>query len=133
MSEENVEIVRLWWTGFNEHRIPPLDLCDEQIEIGILRDFPVQGPYHGHEGVRRYAHHMFEVIDDPRVELEEIIDAGEGKTIVTVQRALGRMRHTRLKANFRWAAVWTVRAGKVVQAQGYRTKAEALEAAGLSE
>jgi ketosteroid isomerase-like protein len=133
MSRENVEIVRRWWTGFNEDRMPPLDLCDQRIEIGILSEFPVQGPYHGHQGVRRYVHDMFEVIDEPRVELDEIIDSEEGETVVTVQRALGRMRHTQLKADFRWAAVWTVRAGKIVHAQGYRTKAAALEAAGLSE
>ena len=71
-------------------------------------------------GVHRYAQQTFEVIDEPRVELEEIIDAEDGETIVTVQRALGRARHTRLKVDFPWAAVWTVRGGKVVCAQGYR-------------
>jgi ketosteroid isomerase-like protein len=101
MAPENPEVVRLWWAGFNEHGMPPLDLCDERIEIGIIAAFPVQGPYPGHEGVRRYVHHMFEVIDEPRVEVEEIIDAEDGETIVSVQRALGRMRHTRLKVDFR--------------------------------
>ena len=33
MSEENMEVVRDWWDGFNEHGMPSLQLCDEQIEI----------------------------------------------------------------------------------------------------
>jgi ketosteroid isomerase-like protein len=78
-------------------------------------------------------HDVFDVIDEPRVVLDEIIDAEDGETIVTVQRALGRARHTRLKVDFPWAAVWTVRGGKVVRAQGYASKAEALEAVGLRQ
>jgi ketosteroid isomerase-like protein len=89
--------------------MPPLGLCDERSEIGMLAEFPVQGPYHGPEGVRRYVRHIFEVIDESGVELDEIIDFEDGETIVTVQRALGRARHTQLKVDFPWAAVWTIR------------------------
>jgi hypothetical protein len=32
-----------------------------------------------------------------------------------------------------WAAIWTVRGGKLLKAQGYLNRADALEAAGLSE
>jgi ketosteroid isomerase-like protein len=32
-----------------------------------------------------------------------------------------------------WAAIWTVRGGKLLKAQGYLNRAEALEAAGLSQ
>jgi hypothetical protein len=43
MSEENVEIVRRWWEGFNEDGMPPLSLCDDKIEINNPPDFPVRG------------------------------------------------------------------------------------------
>ena len=43
MSEENVEVVRRWWKGFNEDGMPPLALCDEEIEIAMPPDFPVRG------------------------------------------------------------------------------------------
>ena len=51
MSEENVEIVRRWWEGFNEDGMPPLALCDEEIEIHNPPDFPVRGFFQGHDGV----------------------------------------------------------------------------------
>lgn len=41
VSDENLEVVRRWWASFNEHGIPSLDLCDEQIEIRNPPDFPL--------------------------------------------------------------------------------------------
>ena len=38
-----------------------------------------------------------------------------------------------MKSNVQWATKWTIRDGKVLRAYGYLTRAEALEAAGLSE
>ena len=133
MSRETVEVVGLWFAGFNEEGMPTLDVCDESIEIGNVPEFPVQGPYHGHEGVRRWVSDLFDVLEEARLELDEAIDAEDGETVVTVQRVLARTRHTRLPITFRWAAVWTIRAGKVVHLQGYVGKTRALKAVGLSE
>ena len=66
-------------------------------------------------------------------ELEEVIDVGDGATVISVQRVQGRTRHMKLDTDLRWAAVWTFRAGKVLHAQGYMHRREALEAVGLSE
>ncbi len=68
---------------------------------------------------------------DDRVEVEEALDGGDGETVVTVQRVRGQSSHTGLELDLRWAAVWTVRAGKVVRIQGYAGKRTALQAAGL--
>ena len=134
MSSENVEIVRRLWEGFERDPGPSLlNLCDEEIEIRNPPEFPVQGPYHGHDGVRQWAREVWEVIDDLRFEVDEIIEAGDGETVVTVQRTLGRMRQTQLRSDFQWAAVWTIRDGKALRAQGYLSRAEALAAAGLGE
>ena len=54
MSQENLEIVRRWWQGFNNDGMPPLSLCDEEIELDNGRDFPVGGVFQGPEGVRRW-------------------------------------------------------------------------------
>ena len=134
MSRENVEIVRRWWDGFNVTGMPPLSLCDERIEIRMPADFPVRGAFHGHQGVRDWRDQVFEVVDDASVEAEEIIDVNDdGETVVMLLRARGTARHTGIEVDFPWAAIWTIRAGKLVLAQGYLSRDEALEAVGLSE
>ena len=134
MSRENVEIVRRRWEGFNEDGMPPLALCDEEIEIRMPPDFPVRGLFHGHDGVRRWRDQVFEVFDDPRVETDDIVDVhGDGRTVLMLLRATGAAKYTGIEVDHEWGAVWTIRDGKVLHAQGYLNRAGALEAAGLSE
>ena len=134
MSQENVEVVRRWWDGFNNTGMPPLSLCDERIEIRNPHDFPVRGPFHGHQGVRDWRDQVFEIFDDVAIEAEEIIDVtDDGETVVMLLRARGTAHQSGIDIDFPWAAVWTIRDGKLLLAQGYLTRAEALEAAGLSE
>ena len=134
MSEENVEVVRRWWKGFNDDGMPPLSLCDEQIEIRMPPDFPVRGHFLGHEGVRRWREQVFEIAEDARVEPEEIVDVhDDGETVLMLLRATGTASYSGIKLDIEWAAIWTIRGGKLLRAQGYLNRADALEAAGLSE
>jgi ketosteroid isomerase-like protein len=147
MSQENVEIVRSLWAGLERDPGVPwpparrdeldrqlrLDLCDEQMEIRNPAAFPVADEYHGHDGVRQWATEVWEVFSELHHELEELIEAEDGETVVSVQRTQGRMRHSGLDVDLPWAAVWTLKNGKALRAHGYMTKAEALEAAGLRE
>jgi ketosteroid isomerase-like protein len=134
MSQENVEVMRRLWTGLEEDPdMSWLGLCDEEIEIRNPDQFPVRGPYRGHDGVRQWATEVWEVVDQLHHEIEEIVEAPDGETLVSVQRTQGTMRHTQLPSNIRWATVWTIRNGKVLRAHGYLSKAEALEAVGLPE
>ena len=131
MAGEHLEVVRGWMAGFDRDGLPPLELCEEGIEIVNAEGFMVQGVYHGHRGVGEWVNQAFDVIEDRRVELRDTIDAGDGETVVTTQRIYGRSGHTGLDISLRWAARWTVRQGKVARVQGYLRKREALEAAGL--
>lgn len=133
MSGENLEVVRRWWEGFNQDGMPSLDLCDEQIEITNPPEFPVRGSFHGHEGVRQWRDQVFEVMDELEVEAEKLIDVGDGETVVMLLRLRGVASHTRIEFDEPWAAVWRIRNGKLVHAQGYVDRGKALEAAGLSE
>jgi ketosteroid isomerase-like protein len=133
MSEENVEIVRRWWAGFNEDGMPPLSLCDERIEIRNPPDFPIRGAFEGHDGVRRWREQVFEVAENARVEPEEIVDVhGDGETVLMMLRATGTTS-LEFELELEWAAIWTIRDGKVLRAQGYLDRAEARRAAGLPE
>lgn len=134
MSQEHVEIVRRCWAGLEEDPPNvPLQFFDEQVELRNPPEFPVRGPFCGHDGVRQWATEIWEVVADLHHEIEEIIEAADGETVVSVQRTQGRMTHTQLATNLRWAAVWTFKDGKVVRGQGYMRRDDALEAAGLSE
>jgi ketosteroid isomerase-like protein len=134
MSQENVELVRRWWAEFNEDGMPPLALCDEQIEIRNPADFPVRGPFQGHDGVRRWREQVFEIAEDARVEPEEIVDVhDDGEIVLMLLRATGTASYTGMKLDYEWAAIWTIRDGKLLRAQGYLDRADALEAAGLLE
>ena len=134
MSEENVEIVRRWWAGFNEDGMPPLSLCDDEIEIRNPPDFPVRGLFRGHEGVRSWRDQVFDIFDKARVEPEDIVDVhGDGETVLMLLRASGTASYTGIEVDVEWAAIWTIRDGKVLRAQGYLDRAEALEAAGQSK
>ncbi len=132
MPLENAEMVRRWWEGFNEDGMPPLELCDEEIEIRNPSDFPVRGPFSGHDGVRAWRDQVFEVLENARVEPDEIMDVpGDGTAVLMLLRATGTAGHTGIPVDFEWAAVWTLRKGRLLRAQGYLDRAEALKAAGL--
>jgi ketosteroid isomerase-like protein len=134
MSEENVEIVRRLWADLETENLEAsIHLLDEGVEIWNAPQFPVTGPYRGHDGVRQWAAEQWEVLSGLHHEIEEIIEAPDGETLVSVQRTQGRMRHTDMKTNVQWATTWTIRDGKVLRAYGYLTRAEALETAGLRE
>ena len=131
MSEENLEVVRRWWKGFHENGMPPLDLCDAQVEISNPPAFPVRGTYRGHDGVRQWRTDAFDVIDELEVETEKLIDVGDGETVVMLLRLRGVASHTRIPIDETWAAVWTIRNGKLLRAQGYISRREAMRAVGL--
>ncbi len=93
MSRENVEIVRGWFARLSAGDPAP-DLCDPAIEIRNWAESPVPGPYHGHEGVRKW----FRGVNDPDIGLEmqffelvEVVEVDEER-VVTIQRATGRGR-----------------------------------------
>ena len=147
MSRGNVEIVRLMWAGLERNAGMPwpptdpeeldrrlrLDLCDQRIEIRTPPEFPVGTVFHGHDGVRQWGVEVWEVFDGLHNELVELIEAGDGETVVSVQRTQARMRHTGLEVDLPWAVVWTIQDGRVMRAIGYMGRKQALEAAGLSQ
>jgi ketosteroid isomerase-like protein len=62
---------------------------------------------------------------------EELIDAGEQVISVVTRHARGRASGVEVERPF--ALLWTLREGKVIRVVWFLDRAEALEAAGLSE
>ena len=131
MGSHAVEVVRRWYDRLMAGD-PGVELCHPEIEIRNWEEMPTPGPYHGHDGVRRWWSDVTDDdIGDLRVfDVDEIADAGEDRVVV-VQRITGRARHTGLDLGGAWGCVITVRDGLIASAIGYAHPRDAKRAAGL--
>jgi ketosteroid isomerase-like protein len=133
MSQENMEIVRQAWAAYDRGGLDAIaefwhpDISWRAAE-GALDDV---GVIHGPDGMRRYYREWDETFDAMRVEVEELVDAGD--QVVAVVRGFGRMKDSDAEVDIRYAMVSSFRDGKIVRGREYWTREEALEAAGLSE
>ena len=125
--------MRQWWDSFNRTGMPSLDLCDTRIEVANPPNFPLSGSSHGPEGVRQWRDDVFEIVDGAHIEVEKLFDGGDGETVAMFLRFQGAASYRGIRFDEPWAAIWIIRDGKVVHAQGYTSRHKALEAAGLSE
>ena len=108
------------------------DLYDPRVELDASRmGVGDLGSYHGHEGLRKLFGGFHEVWGKIEYDYEELIDAGEHVVAVVRRHARGRASGVGVQAPL--ALLWTVREDKVIRVVWFRTREEALEAAGLSE
>jgi ketosteroid isomerase-like protein len=138
MSQGNVEIVRSWYMQLPVMNSEALDffyehVWDPAIDWRAMAGAPDDlGPIEGRDAMRRYLEEGLELFEDVALEPEEIIDGGEDRVIV-VLRFTGRARLSGVETELRFAILYVLRDGRVVQGREYATKEESLEAAGLSE
>ena len=128
MSQENVEIVKRAFEFFSRGELP-FEVCDPEIRIDNIPESPIPGPYHGHEGLRRWWEDITDGIQGLRIELDEVIDLGDDRVLAMVRTFGGEL----IEQLPTWAVLHWVRNGLVVRTAGYLRKEQALEAAGLSE
>jgi ketosteroid isomerase-like protein len=69
---------------------------------------------------------------EARLEVEEVIASGEGCVVMTLRLA-GQGAKSGAPLELRWQSVFWLREGRVTRTNGYGSRREALEAAGLSE
>ena len=130
MSQENVEIVRrVYEAAASRNSEAVFALYDPEVELDSSR--LGLGVYRGHEGLRSLFREWHEAWGSIEYSYEELIDAGEAVIAVVTRHARGRASGVETKQPF--TLVWTVRGGKVVRVAWFLTRAEALEAAELSE
>ncbi len=133
MSQENVEIIRRcneFWENRDESLI--VELIDPDVVWDLSRNVFNSGIHVGHGGLRRVVEQVDAMWEGFRIEPDEFSDGGE--YVVCEVRATGLGRQSGVETEGRGFQVWQIRDGKVVRMTiGYRERAEALEAAGLSE
>jgi ketosteroid isomerase-like protein len=132
MSQENVEVVRRSLDAFQRGDFDAaMEALDPRVEYDLTH-FPDGKVYLGHDGVREAFRIWLGTWEDYRQEIDEVIDLGEDEVVV-VLREFGRGKGSGIEVERPTAGVWTLRDGKAVRIRFYAGKAEALEAAGLSE
>jgi ketosteroid isomerase-like protein len=89
------------------------------------------GHHHGHAGYRESWRKLLEAFEDLTWEPEELIDARNG--LISVTRWSGHGAGSGVPVNHLMFQVYTLRNGLVVKQEDFADRAEALEAAGLSE
>jgi ketosteroid isomerase-like protein len=134
MSEENVEVVRQAWEAFwaRKDNETALALYDPEVQIDLTA-VPHIGQsevYFGLEGVQEWIRDLLASFGGMKSEVEEWIDAGE--RVIAIIHIYGRGKRSGVPVDNLEAHLWTVRDGLLLRLQIFASRAEALEAAGLS-
>jgi ketosteroid isomerase-like protein len=133
MSQKNVEIVRQGFEAYGRRDVDGfLSYLDPEFELRSAIVGGAEGKvYRGHDGVRRWLADSDESFDQLRIDPNEFRDLGDRILVLGRIRARGRKSGLKLDSPTGW--VCTVRDGKLVKAEGFLSRPDALTAAGLGD
>jgi ketosteroid isomerase-like protein len=133
MTRENLEIVRRMYERRERGDLDVGEFVHPQIEFSRfgseLPDFA--GKWHGVEGMRRATVEYLNVWEDYRFEVERMVDLGDRILVLERQTARGKRSGATISQDV--GTLLTLRDGLIVRWEYYWERAEALEAAGVSE
>jgi uncharacterized protein len=131
MSAENVEITRGGYEHFLETGEPAVDLQAPGFvwDMSTFGNWPERQEYVGPEGVREFLTDWVSAWEDWRLEVRDLIDAGDD--VVAIVHQSGRSKTTGLEVDMDFAQVWTIKDGKQTRMRMYADPDEALRAVGL--
>ena len=144
MSQENVEVVRRAFEVNNSlgrtapEFVDPEEIAPDfwahlapDVELRERTELPDAKTYRGRDEVKEFWRKTQEVFTEVRWEPQEFIDLGHAVVVVTKVVATGR--GSDVSTEMDETDVFWFRDGQIVRLQGFATKEQALEAAGLSE
>jgi ketosteroid isomerase-like protein len=131
MSQENVEAVRCQHEHFSRTGEVLAEIYDSNVEWMAAREDPDAATHRGLEAIRGYFAQWSGMFAGVDFRTEELIDAGD-KVFAWI-RFSGKGITSGAPVEMEQTQIWTFRDGKVVRVEEYFERAEALEAAGLSE
>jgi ketosteroid isomerase-like protein len=97
----------------------------EYVATGVIPG--AEGTYRGREEYREFLQRWWGEFEDPKVDVHELIDAGERVLASVTFRGRGKL--SGVEATWRLWQLWTVQGGQVTRGRGFTSGAEALEAA----
>ena len=134
MSQENFEIVRAAAAAASRGDLDAwLEYWTEDLDFRAAEGAPDDhGPINGKDALWAFGQDWLDTFDDFKVEPVELIDAGDDN-VIAVMRISGRAKLSGVETDMTYAELSTLRDGKIARGRQYFTRADALEAAGLSE
>jgi ketosteroid isomerase-like protein len=133
VSRENVEIVRSAFEAFNRGDLDAA-VANAASDIEYLASGAIPGAtgvYRGPEEFKRFAGWLREEFDDARIEVHDLVEADDQVLVSVTNR--GRGKRSGAETSWRLWTLWVLLDGKIVRGQGFTSRDEALEAAGLQE
>jgi hypothetical protein len=130
MSQENVEIVRRGTEAFFEGR-PAWELYAENFQLVNLPDAPWQ-PSPGAKGLQEWLDFTNEITEEWGIDIAEV-KALDSERVLIVGKLWAKFRATGIRDEIPMATLVTLADRKMTRVEGYYTREQALEAAGLSE
>jgi ketosteroid isomerase-like protein len=135
MSDENVETLRRALDAFNKRdRDSWMAACDPDAENFPPRDWPENAPTHSAAAIWDFYVEAIRAWDGAEFSWGEFIDGRpDSETVVANQRAELRGKTSGAGVLWGYWVVFNFRDGRVIRSEWFADRAEALEAAGLSE
>ena len=132
MSQQNVEVVQEIYDRLNRGDVEGVvELCDDDFLMDMSERVFNPDTYRGHDGIRRFYDGVSDAWESYRWNVEET--RVEGEMVVAMLHCQGRSREGGPQVDRRVAWLWKLREGRAVALRAYRDRADALEAAGLTE
>jgi ketosteroid isomerase-like protein len=132
MSQENVELAYRAIDMFNRRNLDGFLALNAKDVRADPRLAPMEGGYHGHDGIRRWWKTLLDGIPDFSAEVVEVRVLGDDLVLaVTDTRGHGAQSAAPFEETS-WLPI-RIRQGKAVWWGVFLTEREALEAAGLEE
>lgn len=134
MSDDHAKAVRAVYESWSQGDFrAAVNLLDPQVIIvlGPQFGYAETKTYLGPESIAAYTRDLLETWPNFRMEAEEIVVAGDSVLVHVHQTGAGST--SGVPTELRYFTLWSFRAEKVIRIESFRERAEALDAAGLSE
>ena len=134
MSQENVEVVRRANAAFNRgDAMVSVEVWASDAELRDLANAPDQASVvRGRDAIQAVGNLWTAAFDEFSADIEEYIDAGD--FVICAARWHGQGKASGASIDLHQFDVYELREGQIVRGTlGFRTKAEAMEAAGLRD
>ena len=134
MSQAKVDLIRRVFASITRGDLDAaLEETDDDFELDYSNSIgPLKGVYRGREEVRKFWASFIDAFERLSWDAEEIIDVDELRVIV-INHTRMRGRGSGVDVEAVGAQLWTISDGKARRMKLFQSKADALEAAGLSE